>query len=725
VTHNNRYFSCALHAHFQIFRFIATVKKHLQKYFGFDRFRPGQEEAIQSILEGQDTLVVMPTGSGKSLCYQLPALMLSGLTLVVSPLIALMKDQVDFLRSMGLAATFINSSIPAETQNERLRQVLDGKVKILYVAPERFRIAGFQQILEKLSVSLFAVDEAHCISLWGHDFRPDYLLLKDVVEELGRPTVAALTATATRRVQKDIVAKLDLKKPKSVITGFNRPNLTFRVFPTFGDYDKFSQINRMITERIGSAIIYVGTRKQAEMVSAYLNEVRNIRALHYHAGLPEHVRSETQNKFMSNQIQVIVATNAFGMGVDKPDIRLVLHWAIPGTLEAYYQEAGRAGRDGKRSGCVLLYDPQDKSLQEWFIDNDAPDYSELLNIYYTIKSLANDNHVFVRMMDLQEILGTHDVNIRVGLKYLENSDAIKNLGETAGRLSLQLLPLDMEKVARTAEMIEERREHKYSMLYQMITYAESRQCRRQILLDHFGDKSKPEAIICCDNCERAANGTEEAKPLSPVRAQEIDLGEAILQVVANHWCHVGVTKVAQILAGSRAHSITRYGHHRNELYGAFADMKITEIELEIKKLIELDFLQRVYEGEYIVLNLTPAGSEALSGKRLLPTIKKREKKPPTVEITLGMFRNGLKPDEIAEKRKLTVNTIYVHLAKAVEAGEISATDLIDAKRLKQIRSAIEKAGVMRLAPIKDILPSSFSYDEIRVAVADYFRKKMR
>lgn len=699
-------------------------EKHLKKYFGFAGFRAGQQQAVESILDGQDTLVVMPTGSGKSLCYQLPALMLPGLTLVVSPLIALMKDQVDFLQSKSLAATFVNSSVPIAEQNKRLQQVVSGKIKILFIAPERFRITTFQHILEKLSVSLIAIDEAHCISLWGHDFRPDYLLLKDIIEQLGHPTVAALTATATRRVQKDIVARLGLKKVQSVVTGFNRPNLTFRVFHTYADEHKFDQLRRLISPKIGSSIVYAGTRKQAEEVALYINRELKVRAAHYHAGLSDRQRTDTQNRFMKNQIQVIVATNAFGMGVDKPDIRLVLHYAVPGTLEAYYQEAGRAGRDGKRSGCILLFDPRDQSLQEWFIENDAPGYEDLKSLYKVVENWSRDGRASVRVSELQDVLDFNDIMIRVGLRYLESSGALERVGEYMGKMELRVLPLKLKKLRETARLIEERRQHKYSMLDQMIEYADTTRCRRQVILDHFGDSSKPEAMVCCDNCERVAAPEKKSGSGKPRAKKGMSLTQAILWVVANHWCHIGVTKLAQILGGSKAHSIIHFGHNRNDLYGAFSDFQISDIEQVIKQLIRMDFLQRVWEGEYIVLDLTKNGRKALDGQVRAPAIEPAKKQTlPSWEITFNFYQQGLKPEQIAERRQLAVSTVYTHLAQAVQDGHIAVTDLVSEKLVRHIRSAIARVGVDRLTPIKEILPASVTYEQIRLVVADEVRAR--
>jgi RecQ family ATP-dependent DNA helicase len=317
----------------------------LHRYFGFEDFREGQREVISAILEGQDTVVVMPTGGGKSLCYQLPALMKEGATVVVSPLIALMKDQVDALLARNLPATFINSSITFEEQKERIRGVRQGRYKLVYVAPERFRSAHFVETLRGVDISLFAVDEAHCISQWGHDFRPDYLRLKQAIEEIGRPQITALTATATPYVRSDIIDQLQLKEPRAFVSGFDRPNLSISVLHTQKEREKIAHIKRLASATGGgSGIIYTSTRKAVEQVTARLRTA-DLNVVAYHAGMEDAERTRAQDLFMTGRAQMIVATNAFGMGIDKADIRFVAHYQMPGSIEAYYQEIGRAALD--------------------------------------------------------------------------------------------------------------------------------------------------------------------------------------------------------------------------------------------------------------------------------------------------------------------------------------------------------------------------------------------
>jgi RecQ family ATP-dependent DNA helicase len=353
----------------------------LKSYFGFDDFREGQREVIESVLAGNDTVVVMPTGGGKSLCYQLPALLNKGATVVVSPLIALMKDQVDALHARNLPATFINSSLTFEEQKERITGIRNDRYKLVYVAPERFRSANFVDALRTANISLFAVDEAHCVSHWGHDFRPDYLRLKEAVKAIGDPKIIALTATATPFVRSDIIEQLGMRAPHAFVSGFDRPNLQINVVTTEKERDKINHIKSLAaTYSRGSGIIYTSTRKAVDQVTQRLKSA-GLKVVAYHAGMSEDERSRAQDWFMSGQIQMIVATNAFGMGIDKADIRFVAHFHLPGSIEAYYQEIGRAGRDGMPANCSLLFNYADKRTQDFFIEGSFPTPDTITRVY--------------------------------------------------------------------------------------------------------------------------------------------------------------------------------------------------------------------------------------------------------------------------------------------------------------------------------------------------------
>src|SRR3954468_12574818 len=372
---------------------IEAARAVLKSAFGYDKFRPGQEAAVSAILAGRDTVVVLPTGGGKSLCFQVPALMLPGLTVVVSPLISLMKDQVDALLGKGLPATFINSTLTSGQVSDRLARVDRGEIKLLYLAPERFDAGRTAERLRKAGVSLLAIDEAHCISQWGHDFRPSYLKVRNVHEALGSPTTIALTATATPDVRRDIISQLALKNPETIITGFDRPNLTYYVVPAKNDAEKEAHLVDILRTREGLAVVYAATRRAVDQLVAVLERAK-IRAAGYHAGLDDARRHEVQDAFMTEKVRAIVATNAFGMGIDKPNVRLVIHFAMPGTLEAYYQEAGRAGRDGLHSDVFLLHAFPDRFTHEFFIKGSYPERSVVEQTYEALK-LRSDAQGFV------------------------------------------------------------------------------------------------------------------------------------------------------------------------------------------------------------------------------------------------------------------------------------------------------------------------------------------
>jgi ATP-dependent DNA helicase RecQ len=372
---------------------VRAARQLLRDRFGYDDFRPGQTAAVASVLAGKDTLVILPTGGGKSLCYQVPALVLDGLTVVISPLISLMKDQVDALVARGIAATFINSTLSQAEASSRMAAVQGGEVKLLYLAPERFDVGRMAERLRGIGVTLLAIDEAHCISEWGHDFRPSYLRVKDVRQALGNPPTVALTATATPEVREDIARQLELRDPTVVITGFDRTNLSYHVIPVKNDAAKDETLVELLREHLsthgeGVAIVYASTRKTVERIAQLLTKAK-LPALGYHAGLDDEHRADVQDAFMSERVRVIVATNAFGMGIDKPNVRLVVHYAMPGTLEAYYQEAGRAGRDRAPATAILLHAFPDRFTHEFFIKGALPERETVAAVYDALVKLAD------------------------------------------------------------------------------------------------------------------------------------------------------------------------------------------------------------------------------------------------------------------------------------------------------------------------------------------------
>src|SRR3954471_382553 len=374
----------------------AKALSTLRERFGHTDFRHGQWEPVRAALSGHDALVVMPTGSGKSIVYQLPALLLPGLTVVVSPLIALMKDQQDKLHAHGVEALAMHSHLSAGETRETARQVAEGEGEILYLTPERFKDRDFFDHLLSRTVSLFVVDEAHCVSQWGHDFRPDYLTLGSVVSRLGKPAILALTATATEEVRADIARQLGMTDPLVTITGFARPNLRFEIRRTVNQASKDAEVERVLEESAGSGIIYCATIKEAERLHEQLKDRHSIRLYHGKMNPPD--RKASQSAFMDGSIQTMIATNAFGLGIDKRDLRFVLHYHFPGSVESYYQEARPAGRDGKPAVCTILYRVEDSRVQSYFLGGKYPDVEEAVKV-----ALMLEQYPLGERMELDEL----------------------------------------------------------------------------------------------------------------------------------------------------------------------------------------------------------------------------------------------------------------------------------------------------------------------------------
>lgn len=498
---------------------MQQLESVLQKYFGYTSFRPLQKEIISDIVSGKDTFALMPTGAGKSICYQVPALVLNGLTVVVSPLISLMKDQVDSLTQNGIAAAYLNSSLSKKEQSNIYQQIESGQLKMLYIAPERLMQESFLDFLRSnVEISLFAIDEAHCISDWGHDFRPEYKMLKELRSLFPKVPMIALTATATQRVQADIVKNLALNIEQPFVSSFNRHNLYYAVYPK----NKVSaQIIEYIKQHKGtSGVIYCQSREKVEKVAELLLR-EGIKAKPYHAGLDDKTRQRHQEAFLKDDIDVIVATIAFGMGIDKPDVRFVIHADLPSNLERYYQETGRAGRDGLQSECILFYSYADKTTTEYFIRK-------------------------------------------------------KNIVE--------------QQVARR-------------LLKKMVDFAETKTCRRKILLGYFDEVFENDDCQTCDNCA-----------FPPEKYDATVVSQKILSCVYRLDQRFGAGYIVDVLSGSTEERIKRNGHDTLSTYGIATDFTMNQLRTFIQELIHLEYLEQT-QDDYPVIRLTPKSAEILKKRK--------------------------------------------------------------------------------------------------------------
>lgn len=751
---------------------ISDALTSLHQHFGFDDFRAGQREVIGAILEGKDAVVVMPTGSGKSLCYQLPALMLEGATVVVSPLIALMKDQVDALTARGLAATFINSSIDEREQRSRIDAVRRGEFKLVYVAPERFRSSRFLEALQSISISLFAVDEAHCISTWGHDFRPDYLRLKAVSKSLNARQTLALTATATPYVRSDIIQQLGLDKPQTFVSGFDRPNLTIDVVHTEKEREKVARIKRLAKTHDGSGIIYASTRKAVEQVALELRE-QGLRVTAYHAGMSDGVRVRAQEEFMTGRTQMIVATNAFGMGIDKSDIRFVAHYQMPGSIEAYYQEIGRAGRDGLPSSCVLLFNYADKNTHDFFIEGSYPS-SETIHDVYDALVATGLKRIELSASEIAKRAGARNVmGVQSALYLLERAGhiarVVSNAGDMSGpppwapgqsgnpsRRARSIVMLDATpgiKLRVSQDDIERRANLERSKLREMIEFCYTEQCYRAHILDYFGDRHHARGCGTCGNCapnssartplaidetlddstrsvrrrsSRVAMAAVTVMPRS-LTVDETQVVRKVLACAARMKGRFGKSLLASTLRGSAAKNVMQA--HLNELstYGLLKEMKQDDILIFIDALCDARCLQ-VSKGEYPTVSITDLGNRVMreqegielaipEGGRAIGSDE--ENAPPkTAFQTLALYRQGLSVSEIARQRNLVPSTIEAHLVDCLLAGlEVDISKLLTTDQREQIELAIKAHGSEKLKPLRDSLPETITYNQIRFVVA--------
>ncbi|MBK7329676.1 MAG: RecQ family ATP-dependent DNA helicase [Dehalococcoidia bacterium] len=675
---------------------LNAARKVLRDVFGYGEFRPGQAEVISAVLAKRDTLAVMPTGGGKSVCYQVPALLRTdGLTLVVSPLLALMKDQVDAMRAMGVPAAAINSTVAIEEQREVLAAAGSGELRLLYVAPERFGAAGFMAALRSLPVALLAIDEAHCISQWGHDFRPSYRELGAVRDRIGSPPVVALTATADPRVRDDIVQRLGLHDPAIHVAGFDRPNLRFEVVKVSSLKEKFEGISAQLRAlKDESAIVYCGTRKRVEEVTDSLQRA-GIRCARYHAGMQDDDRKRIQDAFARDTLRVIVATNAFGMGIDKPDVRAVIHHDMPDSLESYYQEAGRAGRDGGAATCTLYYATRDRGLREFFIEMAHPEASRVVEVYQQLVSFGG-NRVHVR-----EVMRENDEpGINAAVQSLVESGLVGRAG-----YSVWATRLDGEADIDTAGL-EAHREHSFQKLDAMENYARSRTCLRARILEYFGDATHELACGNCGPCisggethEEATTGAEDSlfRDLRETRKAIADRDGVPPFVV---FSDATLRDMAKKRPRNRMEmlSVSGVGQVKFERYG--------EAFLSVMRAATAPLPERK--------TLYSRATKAADGSKLTPSLRE----------TLSLYEDGIRDVRtMARARALSPSTIANHLGQLLMYGAIPDLDgMVDEEKVALVRTAAKGQPITSIGALKQQLGEQVTYEDLHLIRAWLARK---
>ncbi len=583
----------------------------LRDIFGFDAFRPGQEAAVQAALENRDTLVVMPTGSGKSLCYQLPALMRDDLTIVVSPLVSLMQDQARTLwRIAPGKVELINAQRGAAGNSEALGRIARGEdVRVLYVAPERFALPRFLDVISRARVGLFVVDEAHCVSQWGHDFRPDYFALAEAAASVGARATLALTATATPAVATDIVRRLALRDPLRVTTGFDRPNLALSVVSCRNAADKRRRLAAALGEADAlPAIVYAGTRSASEELAHELRGALGVEGLAYHAGLDRGVRHQTQERFMSGEVPVIVATNAFGMGIDKADVRTVAHAAVPASLEAYYQEVGRGGRDGQPARGLLFAEQKDKALHVFFIQRSRVEDGVFERVGERLRWAGLDGSYDLAVSELAGLTGARDADeaARSIIGHLARAGMIRPSPAPPDRIAGQIIgEWDRRTLGLCQSSARDGERARWAQYRSIWDYVERPQCRRRALLVHFGDHSDPAPLGgCCDVCDGnvpewatdafgrrqrpGAAGARDGSGAGAAGSSAVpgDLDDAIVSVVRTAQPSVGRTRAVEILRGGRSKIIAEHAYDELPEYGSFAHLRSGDVLGRVDELLE-------------------------------------------------------------------------------------------------------------------------------------------
>ncbi|MBU3146225.1 DNA helicase RecQ [Clostridium sp. CF012] len=722
---------------------LLKAQEKLKKYYGYDSFRKGQESVIESIISGKDTFAVMPTGAGKSVCYQIPALLLPGVTLVVSPLISLMKDQVDTLNSVGIAATYINSSLSINEVNERIDKTSRGEFKLLYVAPERLESEFFCSMLNRLTISLLAVDEAHCVSQWGHDFRPSYSAISSLIKKLSvRPIIAAFTATATEAVRKDVIKLLELRQPDVYVTGFNRENLSFTVIRGENKRDfvfKYIEDNK---DKVG--IIYTATRKETDNLYELLNK-KGYNVGKYHAGLGDADRKQNQEKFLYDDINIIIATNAFGMGIDKSNVRYVIHYNLTKSMEAYYQEAGRGGRDGEPSECILLFSAADVLLQKFFIEQSVVSPERKISEYKKLQAMVDYSHTSRCLRQfILEYFGEENVRdicgncstcndeselVDITIEAQKIFSCIFRMKERFGTTLIaevlrgsknkKVLELGFDKLS-TYGIIKQYTVKEIRDLINVLTAEDYLSLADgQFPVVHLKDK----AVAVLKNQEKVYQKVEKKKAKV---ARDTGLFE-ILRSLRKEISEREKVPPYIVFADSALREMSEYFPvNKSEMLNikGVGESKLNKYGEEFIAVIKKYMNENNIEFKEEILYNEEGDSPALNEFEVEQK-SENDDKVPSYLITYNMYKEGKSINEIILERQLKSLTVQDHILKcAYEGFEVNLDDFIPENHEALIIEVIEKIGASKLKPIKDALPKEVDYLAIKAAIFKHANNKI-